>query len=170
MIHDIVEVKPLGDYRLWLKFNDGNSGEVDISEIIEFTGVFKPLKNRTYFRRVRILSDLGTIAWPNEADIDPLVLYSAVTGKPIDWETDEMPEYTNPVLEDAKRLRIATRVIDVVAQEIITSRKKSVAQTELKELLCRMLPWANPETVSRRSSYWIRMYNRKAKSENLSHV
>ena len=156
MIYDVVEVRPLKDYRLWLKFDDSITGEVDISKIVEFKGVFKPLQNKTYFRRVRVVKDLGTIAWPNEADIDPLVLYSAVTGKPIEWETDEVTEYTNPVLQDAKRLRIATKVIDAVAQQIIASRRELMPQSQLNELLCRMLPWANPDTVSRRTNHWIR--------------
>ncbi len=159
MIYDIVKVKPLGDYRLWLRFDDGVTGEVDISKIVEFKGVFKPLQNKTYFRRVRVIKELGTIAWPNEADIDPLVLYSAVTGKPIDWETEDAPEYTNPVLQDVKRLRIATKVIDAVALQVISSHRKSMPQPQLNELLCRMLPWANPETVSRRTNHWIRKHN-----------
>jgi hypothetical protein len=155
MIYDVIEVRPIKDYRLWLKFDDGIAGDVDISKIVDFKGVFKPLQNKTYFRRVRIVKDMGTISWPNDADIDPLVLHSAVTGEPIEWETDETIEYTNPVLQDAKKLRIATKVIDAVALQIIERRRK-MPQTQLNELLCRMLPWANPETVSRRTSYWIR--------------
>ena len=155
MIYDVVEVKPVKDYRLWLKFDDGVTGEVDINQIVEFKGVFRPLRNKTYFRRVRIVKEWGTIAWPNEADIDPLVLYSAVTGKPIEWETDEVSEYTNPVLQDAKRMRIATKVIDAVALQIMDSRQE-MPLPQLNELLCRMLPWANPGTVSWRTGYWLR--------------
>jgi hypothetical protein len=33
---------------------------------------------------VRVNPELGTIAWPNDADWDPLVLYSLVTGRPIE--------------------------------------------------------------------------------------
>ncbi len=47
-------------------------------------GVFAPLRDPAYFARVRVNPDLGTICWPNDADWDPLVLYSLVTGRPIE--------------------------------------------------------------------------------------
>ena len=37
-----------------------------------------------YFARVRVNPDLGTICWPNDADWDPLVLYSLLTRRPIE--------------------------------------------------------------------------------------
>lgn len=36
------------------------------------------------FARVRVDPELGTIAWPNGADLDPDVLYAEVTGQPLD--------------------------------------------------------------------------------------
>lgn len=44
MLKDIVEVEPLEEYRLRLRFEDGVTGIVDLAEIIEFIGVFEPLK------------------------------------------------------------------------------------------------------------------------------
>ena len=43
MLKDIIRVKPLKDFRLHLEFEDGIEGEVDISKLIKFTGVFEPL-------------------------------------------------------------------------------------------------------------------------------
>lgn len=43
-----------------------------------------PLRDHEYFARVRVSPDLGAISWPSDADWDPLVLYSLVTGRPID--------------------------------------------------------------------------------------
>ncbi len=80
---DIVEVKPLEGYRLWLRFADGASGEVDLERLIQFRGVFAPLTDRARFAEVRVNPDLGTICWPNGADLDPDVLHSHVTGKPL---------------------------------------------------------------------------------------
>lgn len=83
MLKDIVEVQPLEDCHLRLRFEDDVEGVVDISQIIDFTGVFAPLQDREYFVKVYVNPELGTICWPNEADIDPVVLYGIVTGEPL---------------------------------------------------------------------------------------
>jgi len=83
MLKDIVEVQPLDGYRLRLRFEDGVVGEVDLEKMIQFEGIFAPLKDRATFVQVRVSPDVGTIVWPNGADLDPLVLYSQVTGAPI---------------------------------------------------------------------------------------
>jgi hypothetical protein len=49
---------------------DGTEGIVDVSKIVEFTGVFAPLRERAFFLQVRVNPELGTICWPNEADIN----------------------------------------------------------------------------------------------------
>ena len=84
MLSDIVKVEPRGGCRLWLQFQDGVEGEVDLGPELTFQGVFAPLRDPTYFARVRVNPELGTICWPNDADWDPLVLYSLVTGRPIE--------------------------------------------------------------------------------------
>jgi hypothetical protein len=81
MLKDIVDVQPLAGYQLHLRFDDGVEGIVDISQIIEFTGIFTPLNNPDYFAKVRVNHDLGTIQWENEADLDPVVLYARITGQ-----------------------------------------------------------------------------------------
>lgn len=78
MLQDIVSVKPLDAYKLYLQFEDGTEGIVDLQKLIEFTGVFEPLRNYDYFRQVEVNPELGTVRWPNEADLDPNVLYSIV--------------------------------------------------------------------------------------------
>jgi hypothetical protein len=88
MLKDIVEVRPLGGYRLHLRFEDGAEGTVDVSQHVRFDGVFEPLREREYFERVRVDEESGTICWPNGADLDPDVLYSRVVGKPIELESE----------------------------------------------------------------------------------
>ena len=84
MLSDVVKVEPRGGYRIWLQFQDGMEGEVDLEPLLSFRGVFAPLRDPGYFARVRVNPELGTICWPNDADWDPLVLYSLVTGRPIE--------------------------------------------------------------------------------------
>lgn len=84
MLVDVVKVEPRGEYRIWLKFQDGAEGELDLEPLLRFEGVFAPLRDRDYFARVRVNPDLGTICWPNDADWDPLVLYALVKGRPVE--------------------------------------------------------------------------------------
>jgi hypothetical protein len=81
MLIDVVEVKPLEGHRLFLRFEDGAEGEVDVAEMVRFEGVFSSLKDREKFREVRVNPEIGTICWPNGADLDPDVLYARVTGE-----------------------------------------------------------------------------------------
>jgi hypothetical protein len=78
LLKDIVAVKPLEDYKLCLTFEDDVEGVVDIAELIEFTGIFEPLRDPAYFAQVTVNPDLGTICWKNGADLDPIVLYTKV--------------------------------------------------------------------------------------------
>jgi len=83
MLKDIIEVQPMQHYRLRLRFEDGTEGEVDIAAMIRFEGIFAALKDPMEFRKVQVDPELGTICWPNGADLDPDVLYAKVTGKEI---------------------------------------------------------------------------------------
>lgn len=83
MLKDIISVQPVENYRLYLKFEDNQEGVVDISQLIEFTGIFAPLQDLAYFNQVKLNPEWGTIYWDNGADLDPDVLYSIVTNQPI---------------------------------------------------------------------------------------
>ena len=81
MLQDIVAAKTLGDYRLQLRFEDGTEGVVDLASQLSFNGIFEPLRDTAYFSRFRVDPELGTLTWPNGADLDPDVLYGRITGK-----------------------------------------------------------------------------------------
>jgi len=83
MIKEIVDVRVLDGYRLFLRFEDGMQGEVDVAKLVKFEGVFAPLKEWEFFAKARLDPELGTVVWPNGADLDPPVLYSQVSGKPL---------------------------------------------------------------------------------------
>ncbi len=83
MLKDIVAAQPLENYRLHLRFEDGMEGVGDLGRSLSFRGVFEPPRDSAFFAQVRVDSGLGTVTWPNGADLDPDVLYAEVTGKPI---------------------------------------------------------------------------------------
>lgn len=76
MIPKVVEVRPLEGYKLWLRFQDGVSGTVDLSG--ELWGpMFEPLKDSALFAQATIHPELETVTWPNGADLAPEFLYQA---------------------------------------------------------------------------------------------
>ena len=83
MLKDIVEVRALAGHRLYLRFEDGVAGEIDVADLISFDGVFAPLRDERCFAEVHVSRELGTICWPGGADLDPDVLYARVRGEPV---------------------------------------------------------------------------------------
>lgn len=75
----VTDVETLGDHRLRLRFEDGSEGELDFSDRV-WRGVFEPLADPEYFAQVDVDPDLGTIVWPNGADIAPETLHGWITG------------------------------------------------------------------------------------------
>lgn len=71
----ICSVEPLEGFVLRLGFDDGTTRDVDLAD--ELWGpVFEPLRNDPrLFRQVQVDRELGTVVWPNGADLDPDVLH-----------------------------------------------------------------------------------------------
>lgn len=74
-MYDVVGVKHLGDCSLEVTFENGKLGEIDLKAYASRGGIFEPLSDLEYFKRVSVNTDLGTICWPNGADIAPETLY-----------------------------------------------------------------------------------------------
>lgn len=72
----LISAEPSGGYTVHVRFEDGLSADVDLSYLLDYGGVFEPLRDLEYFRRLRADSEAGTIVWPNEADIAPETLYA----------------------------------------------------------------------------------------------
>ena len=80
----ITSARVLDGYRVELTFSDGVRGQVDLTNrIVGRGGVFGPLENAEFFRQVAVDPELGTIVWPNGADICPDLLYAWTTGQPV---------------------------------------------------------------------------------------
>ena len=74
-----VEVRPLENYRLWLKYSDGVEGIVDLSHLAG-KGVFQLWNDYGEFQKVHI-GPSGEVAWSDQVDLCPDALYLRLTGK-----------------------------------------------------------------------------------------
>ena len=71
---DVVAVKALGDYRVWVRFSDGREGVRDFSDMIAAGGpMVEPLRDKALFRQVYVHHDVP--AWPNGFEIDATNLH-----------------------------------------------------------------------------------------------
>lgn len=78
----LIEVKALPQYRLWLKYDDGVHGEVDVSDLVG-RGVFQAWNDLAVFRAVRLGSH-GAIEWSPDLDLCPDAMYLRLTGKTVE--------------------------------------------------------------------------------------
>ena len=74
-----LEVKPLQNFRLWLRYDDETSGEVDLSDLAG-RGVFKAWERQEFFQKVHI-GPHGEITWSEEIDLCSDSLYLRLTKK-----------------------------------------------------------------------------------------
>ncbi len=75
---NVHEVEVRSGYRLWLRFNDGAEGEIDLRD--HLTGpVFEPLRDPATFATVRVDPETRTIGWPNGADFAPEFLHGLLS-------------------------------------------------------------------------------------------
>jgi hypothetical protein len=71
---DVIRLKALPDFKLWLRFIDGREGVWDMSASLAETGpMLEPLRQPDLFARVFV--EIGTPTWPNGYDVDPIHLY-----------------------------------------------------------------------------------------------
>lgn len=75
----ILEARPLDGYKIWLKFNDGTAGEVDLSHLAG-KGVFTFWNDYENFKNVSIEHGRW-LSWSDEIDLDADTLYLKLTGK-----------------------------------------------------------------------------------------
>ena len=82
------------DYKIFLEFNTGESGEVDLEETIYKYNAAKPIRNKENFARF-YLDSWPTLAWECGFDISPESLYSML-GKRAVQPTSAMKAGTTP--------------------------------------------------------------------------
>jgi Protein of unknown function (DUF2442) len=75
---DVVEVKAEPGCRLFVRFADGTSGEVQL-DLSELSGVLAPLRDPSFFERVFV--DHGAVAWPGDIDLAPDAMYQQIVNR-----------------------------------------------------------------------------------------
>ncbi len=73
----VTDARYVSGYTIWLRFNDGLEGEVDLSGELEGE-VFEPLRDPSVFRSFAVHPELHTLVWPNGADFAPEFLHQLV--------------------------------------------------------------------------------------------
>ncbi|MCF7730675.1 MAG: DUF2442 domain-containing protein [Akkermansiaceae bacterium] len=76
---NITEISPKDGYRLFLRYDDGACGEVDLSSYAG-RGVFAAWLKPGVFEQVT-LAEAGHSEWPGQIDLCPDALYMKLTGK-----------------------------------------------------------------------------------------
>lgn len=72
----VISVEYIKDYKLKILFKDKKIKIVDLENMIKnSSGIFSPLKDPDYFKKVTLDDCQLSICWPNGADICPDVLY-----------------------------------------------------------------------------------------------
>lgn len=72
----ILEALPRDGYKVWLKFNDGTTGEADLSHLAG-KGVFELWDNIENFKKFSI-EDGRRLEWVDEIDLDADSLYMKI--------------------------------------------------------------------------------------------
>jgi len=75
----IIDLHAKAGFRLYLRFNDEVSGEVDLSDL-SGKGIFSIWQQAGVFDQARI-TEAGAVEWPGEIDLCPDALYLRLTGK-----------------------------------------------------------------------------------------
>jgi hypothetical protein len=72
MYPSVIKVVPHKDFTLYLTFDNGENGILDMKPYLDF-GVFQTLRDYVHFQQVRVAFD--TIEWEGGIDLDPEFVY-----------------------------------------------------------------------------------------------
>ena len=75
----ITEAKAVDRFHVFLRFDDGSSGNVDLTHLAG-RGVFSAWLKQGVFEQLSVSAD-GALQWPGDLDLCPDSLYLLMTGK-----------------------------------------------------------------------------------------
>lgn len=86
---EVVEAAYQEEFKIWLKFNTGESGVVDLKDLVQKYKAAAPLLDINEFKKF-YLDGWPTLAWSCGFDLAPESLYERVTGKRQSWQQPGM--------------------------------------------------------------------------------
>lgn len=72
---DVTSVEVVANRTVRLGFSDGSTRTVDLTRFLWGPAFTAIADDDAEFGKVRVDPEIGTISWPNGADLDPLVLH-----------------------------------------------------------------------------------------------
>ena len=82
-MHKIIDVSPIKEFKIKVKFSDNAEGVIDLSDL-KGKGVFSVWNDENVFNSVFIDKESNTVSWPGGIDLCPDVLYAEITGISVD--------------------------------------------------------------------------------------
>ena len=76
MFIHVVQAEYRCDYKVWVSFNDGAEGEIDLSPEL-YGEIFEPLRDKKFFSNFKL--EGHTLSWDNGADFAPEFLRSQIS-------------------------------------------------------------------------------------------
>ena len=76
----LTEAACLREYKVFVRFDNGEEGVIDLEDKSKRGGVFAPLSDVKFFRTGEFDPAAGTICWPNGVDFAPDFLYQRLKG------------------------------------------------------------------------------------------
>jgi hypothetical protein len=74
----VIDIKALDNYKLFLKYENGVEGVIDLNDIVG-KGVFEKFNDVSYYKNVKV-GEFGEPNWNDELDIDPTSAYIEIKG------------------------------------------------------------------------------------------
>jgi hypothetical protein len=74
MTYELLDAKYVKDFVVWVRFDDGVQGEIDLKPEL-YGPVFESLRDPAEFRKFSIHPEFRTLVWESGADIAPEFLH-----------------------------------------------------------------------------------------------
>lgn len=80
MMHTITECRAESNYTLWIRFDDGLEGSVNLGDLVR-TDSYRAISDEQTFSRVAIDPVSNAVTWAGGIKLDPEVLYRDLASK-----------------------------------------------------------------------------------------